>query len=236
MQMQRVETKAGTAICGGAVENGLFHFLALRQVALDVLDLDGGIIHQDSDREGEASQGHDVDGLTQRAQQDDRHEDRKRDRDEMTMVGRQSPRKSRIMAAVSRAAVSRLEHHAANGGAYEEGLIEERSDLHFRRKRLRADLSHALDAFDDGDGGGAADLQHGHQGAANAVHAHDVGLRRETIADVGHIAHVDGRAIDRLDRKIIQFRDGLRIAVHLDLVFQRTDLGRARRAGSGSAR
>ncbi len=81
MQMQMVETKAGTAICGGAIENRLLHFLALRQVAFDVLDFDGGVVDQDSDGEGKTAQGHDVDGLAQRAEQEDRNKDRERDRD-----------------------------------------------------------------------------------------------------------------------------------------------------------
>ena len=84
-----------------------------------------------------------------------------------------------------------------------------------------------LYSIHNGEGGRAADFVDRHQGAAHAILAHDVGLRRKAVADVGHVAHVDGRAVHRLDRQIVQFRDGLRTAVHLDLIFQRPYLGGA---------
>ena len=146
---------------------------------------------------------------------------------EMTIVGRQSPEEKQDHACGQKSSSQGFHHHAPNRRAHEKRLIEERSDFHFRRKRLRRTLSHALHAFDDRDGRSAAHLQHRHQGATLAIHVHDVGLRREAVPNVGHVAHIDGRAIDGLDREFVQFRDGLRIAVHLDLVFQRTDLSRA---------
>ena len=45
--------------------------------------------------------------------------------------------------------------------------------------------------FDDVERGGVAGLVDGHQDAALPVHAHDIGLRRESVADVGHIANID---------------------------------------------
>ena len=46
-----------------AVENRLLQFLALGEVALDVLDLHRGVVHQNADRQRQSAQGHDVDGL-----------------------------------------------------------------------------------------------------------------------------------------------------------------------------
>ena len=37
---------------------------------MDVLDLDGGLVHQDADGQGQAAESHDVDGLTGSPQQD----------------------------------------------------------------------------------------------------------------------------------------------------------------------
>ena len=61
-----------------AVENRALHFLALGEVALDVLDFHRGVVHQNAHRQRQAAQGHDVDGLAQRAEQDHGNEDRQR--------------------------------------------------------------------------------------------------------------------------------------------------------------
>src|SRR5215831_19640015 len=50
-----------------AVENGLLHFFSLGDVAVDVLNFDGCIVNENADSEREPAQGHDVDGLAQRA-------------------------------------------------------------------------------------------------------------------------------------------------------------------------
>ncbi len=50
-----------------AVEDGLLQFLARFQIAVDVLDGDGGVVHQDADGQRQAAQRHDVDGLVQHA-------------------------------------------------------------------------------------------------------------------------------------------------------------------------
>ena len=65
-----------------AVENRLPHLLAHGEVALDVFDLDGGVVDQDADGERQSSQGHDVQRLADGSQQDDGTEDRERNRDQ----------------------------------------------------------------------------------------------------------------------------------------------------------
>mgnify|MGYP003694074795 CR=1 FL=1 len=72
MQMQIVETNAGMAICSRAVEDRRLERLALLEVPVDVLDRDGGVVHEDADGEREAAERHDVDRLAERAEHDDR--------------------------------------------------------------------------------------------------------------------------------------------------------------------
>jgi hypothetical protein len=64
-----------------AVENHFVHGLLglCLTVAIDVLDLDGGVIHQNADRQSEAPERHDVDGFPDRAEHNDRGKDRQRD-------------------------------------------------------------------------------------------------------------------------------------------------------------
>src|ERR1035437_263558 len=207
-----------------AIENRLLHLFALGKVALDVFDFHGGVIHKDPNCQRQTAQGHDVNRLPERTEHEDGYEDRKRDRDGDDNGGTPVTEEKQDHRCGQGGGGQCFQDHAPNGGADEQRLIEERADLHLRRERLRCKLSHALHTLDDGDGGSAADLQHRHQGAAGAVHAHDIGLRGEAVADVGHIAHIDGRSIHGLDRKFVQFRDGLGIAIHLDLIFQRTYL------------
>ena len=57
------------------IQDGLLDRLALFEIAIDVFDFHRGIVHQDADRERQAAEGHDVDGLAQRAQ----HQESKRE-------------------------------------------------------------------------------------------------------------------------------------------------------------
>ena len=66
MQMASVETSAGVAICAAPSRMACSISLPCFEVAVDVLDLDGGVVDQDADRQRQAAQGHDVDGLVQR--------------------------------------------------------------------------------------------------------------------------------------------------------------------------
>ena len=51
----------------GAVEDGLLDVLAHFEIAVDVLDLDGGVVDEDADGQRQSAEGHDVDGLAERA-------------------------------------------------------------------------------------------------------------------------------------------------------------------------
>ena len=95
----------------------MLDLLALFQIAIDVLDLDRGVVDQDADGERQAAQGHDVDGLAQRRE----HAAASTRMDSgietaMMSVLRQLPRKTRIMSAVRQAAMIAFAHHSANRG------------------------------------------------------------------------------------------------------------------------
>ena len=63
MQMQSVETNAGTAICCAPSRMACRISLPIAKVALDVFDFHRRVIDQNADRERQAAQRHDVDGL-----------------------------------------------------------------------------------------------------------------------------------------------------------------------------
>ena len=59
-----------------AIQNGLLDLLAHLQIAIDVFNLDRGVVDQNADRQRQSTQRHDVDGLAQRAQHDQRNQNR----------------------------------------------------------------------------------------------------------------------------------------------------------------
>ncbi len=81
MQIQSVETSAGTEICAAPLKNGIMQPVALFQVALDIFDRHRRIVHQDADRKRQSAQCHDVDRLSPAGRNDDRGKDRQWNRD-----------------------------------------------------------------------------------------------------------------------------------------------------------
>jgi hypothetical protein len=55
----------------GAVENGLAERGAKAEIAMNVLDLDGRVVHEDADGEPEAAERHDVDRIAESAEQNE---------------------------------------------------------------------------------------------------------------------------------------------------------------------
>ena len=81
MQMRKRGNQRRHGDLRSAVQNGLHDFLALINIAIDVFDFDGGVVHQDTDGQGESAERHDVDRFTERAENNQRREDRKRNGD-----------------------------------------------------------------------------------------------------------------------------------------------------------
>ena len=69
-----------------------------------------------------------------------------------------------------------------------------------------------------------ARLEDRHQHRAKPVDANHVGLRRCSVVDVSDIAHVDNRAVDLLDRHIVDGLDGSRAGIQPDVPVEAADL------------
>ena len=106
MQMQSVETSAGTAICARAFENRRVRSLPFFEVAFDVLDGHRRVVHENAHRQRQAAERHDVDGLVQ-SRSARRSEQRIESGMETAMISvlRQLPRKIRIITPVRHAAI-----------------------------------------------------------------------------------------------------------------------------------
>ena len=68
MLIDSSENSAGMMICWPPSRIACCDGLALLEMPVDVLDRDGGIVHQDADRERQAAERHDVDGLADHRQ------------------------------------------------------------------------------------------------------------------------------------------------------------------------
>ena len=119
-----------------AVEDGLLHLLAHGQIALDVFDLHRGIVDQDADRERQSSQGHDVDGLAERAQQNHRNKNgqRNRDRDDNRRppVAQEKQNHDGGEAGGGQA----FPQNSLNRRAHEKRLVEQSFDIQVGRQSL----------------------------------------------------------------------------------------------------
>ena len=81
MQIESVETNAGVAICDALSRTTSSMSLVwfCLPVAIDVLDFNRGVVHQDADRQSEPAERHDVDRLPDRTEHNDGGQDRQRD-------------------------------------------------------------------------------------------------------------------------------------------------------------
>ena len=108
--------QGGNGDLRGSFQDRVVYLVSIFEIALDVLDGDGGIVDQDTDGEGQTAQGHDVDGLAQETERKGSMSGWKGEwRSAMISVLRQLPRKSRIIRPVSTAAMiasrmTRLRH------------------------------------------------------------------------------------------------------------------------------
>ena len=118
----------------GAVEDGLLDLLARFEIAVDVFNFDGGVVDQDADGQRQAAEGHDVDGLVQRVEQDERTENRKRNGNRDDERGAPAAQEDQDHDGGEAGGDDGLAHHAADGAAHKDRLIGERGDLELGRQ------------------------------------------------------------------------------------------------------
>ena len=126
MQMDKGGDERRNGDLRGAIQNRLLHLLSLFEIAIDIFNLDGGIVDQDADRQRQAAQGHDVDGLAQRPQHDQRDQDGKWNGNGDDERATPAAQKNQDHDAGETARDNALAHHAADGAAHKDRLIRQR--------------------------------------------------------------------------------------------------------------
>ena len=151
--------QGGNGNLRGAVEDRVVQRLAFFEVALDVLDGDGGVVDQDADGERQSAEGHDVDGLVQQAENDHRGEDRQGNGDRDDQGAAPAAEKEQDHQAGKRGGKDGFADHSVDRAADKDGLVGERRDLELGRERLLDPGEDAADAVDHVEGGSVSGLE-----------------------------------------------------------------------------
>ena len=169
-----------------AVHDGGAHILAMLQVPVDVLDGDGGVVHQDAHRQRQPAQGHDVEGLAGRPQRRSApHSTASGMEVAMMTVERQLPRNNRIIRLVRAAAMAPSRTTPVMAAFTKIDWSVSRSILSESGSWALEQRQHVLDALHHVEGRGRAVLQHGGEHGAAAIDMHDIVLRRVAVAHMG---------------------------------------------------
>ena len=115
--------------------------------------------------------------------------------------------------------------HPVDGGAHENGLVRQRLDLEFRGKLRLDSRQQTFDSGNDVQGRSVPGFLDGEQRCPLAIHPHNVGLGRKSVAHVGHVTDVNGRVAHPFDGKVVQFGHRLRAAVQVHVIFELSDFG-----------
>ena len=151
--------QGGNGNLRGAVEDRVVQRLAFFEIALDVLDVDGGVVDQNADGERQSAEGHDVDGLVQQAEHDHRGEDRQRNGDGDDQGAAPAAEKEQDHQAGERGGEDGFANHSVDRAADKDGLVGERLNLELGRERLLDPGEDAADAVDHVEGGCVSGLE-----------------------------------------------------------------------------
>ena len=142
------------------IENGADQRLLLAEIAVNVLNFDGSVVHQDSHGQRETAQRHHVDGLIEQIENNDRREDGERNRNTNDQRAAPASEEQQDHQTGKNGRDHRFPHHSVDGRPYEQRLIEQRLCGQLRRQRshdARQRLLHPLHDIERG----AAALQNG---------------------------------------------------------------------------
>ena len=194
-----------------------------------VFDLDGGVVHQNADCQGQPAQGHDVDRMAHQTEDDQGGENRQRNRDTDNYRAAPASQEQQDHDAGEEGGNERFADDPTDGRAHEKRLVEELPDLQFLWQARQDPGQSRLHGFDDGQCRGFSVSQNREQRAARSIDPHDTGLHGIAVAHLGHVPHVDSRAIHHLDGQVVELVQQLGTAVELYLVIDVAELGSSRR-------
>ena len=157
-------------------------------------------------------------------QRGQREQDGKRDFDEDDDGRAPAAEKQQDHHADQRRGQRRLANDAEHRGFDEDRLIADGVEIEARGQALLDPRQQRFDPVDDVERRGRSRLQDGHQHRARAIDADEVGLRRRALVHEGDVMHVDDRAVDLLDRQIVDLVEQGRAGVERHVPVELADL------------
>src|ERR1700722_6010291 len=145
-------------------------------MALNVFDRDSSVIDENANGEGEASQGHDVDGLVQKTEDYYRRQDSERDRDGDDHCAAPASKKNQDHQTRECRGDDGLTDDPIDRTLNEDRLIRKWLNLKLGWKGLGNVWEELADTLDDIDRRGVPGLQYSHQHPTISVLADDVCL------------------------------------------------------------
>ena len=146
----------------------------------------------------------------------------------MISVLRQLPRNSENHETRKAGRDRAFADHAVDRRFHENRLVGQRVDIEVHRQGgLDRSAAFCFDAVNDVERRSVSDFQDRHQRPRAVRPRARCWSAAETVPDVATSLNVDRRAVDGLDRQIVQSLDRERRSVHVHLIFVRADLGRA---------
>ena len=224
MQMHRGRYESRHHDLVGALDDAGLEIGAAFKVAVDVLDDDGGVVHQDADGECQAPQRHDVDGLAEPGQNEHGGQDRERDRGHHDQGRAPAAKEQQHDQAGEERCGDHFLHHVVHRGAHEAGCVVDRDDGGSGRQSAQDFRKHLLDALYHRERRGVAVLEDLDQHGLLAMHQHLVDLRRRAAMHVGDVAQGDDCATHSLDRQVVEGGDLDRTGIGPDHVVERANL------------
>src|SRR5467141_2185484 len=116
---------------------------------MNVLDGDRRIVHQDADSQRQTPKSHDVDGFSQGAEENDRSQNGKRNRNSDNQRAAPTSKKQENHGSSQAGGDEGLAQNAGNGATDEDRLVSEEPNLKVWRKRRLDTWQQLLDCCDD---------------------------------------------------------------------------------------
>ena len=207
-----------------AAQDRVLQGLAQADMALDVLDDDRPVVHEDADRQRETAKRHGVERLPEHVEREHGRDDRKRDRrqnnDCQPPIAQEQEDHQRRKSRGHQPA----HDHAVERRMHEDGLVEDGLERHAKRQILGDLGNDTLDAVDHRERGYAARLADQHQRAGQPVLRHRVRLDLIAVVNMRDVPHEHRLAANGLHREVVDDRYQVRTVVHRDGVVLATHL------------